>query len=262
MDRTEFMKELEYLLQDIPEEEKAEAIAYYQDYLEEAGDEHEAEAIREFGSPERIAAMIRAELNGNLEESGAFTDTGYQDERFKDPGYQVVEHRWLPEVKEVKEDKKEEEWQTKEQGNSFGRRGMFRKKEGSEGRWRRALRVVVLLALLAIAVPILGIMSKGAIGAAAGIFGVLVGLVLLVGILTVASGVLSVVLLVVGGITLFVEPWGGMVLAGCGILSLGMALLGTALSILIYGRMLPFCIRSVVDWIGGLLHRRGRRTQS
>lgn len=55
MNRTEFMKELEYLLQDISEEEKADAIAYYQDYLEEAGDEHEAEAIREFGSPERIA---------------------------------------------------------------------------------------------------------------------------------------------------------------------------------------------------------------
>ena len=32
-----FIKELEYLLQDIPDEDKADAIAYYQDYLEEAG---------------------------------------------------------------------------------------------------------------------------------------------------------------------------------------------------------------------------------
>ena len=37
MRRAEFMKELEYLLQDIPDEEKEEALAYYRDYLEEAG---------------------------------------------------------------------------------------------------------------------------------------------------------------------------------------------------------------------------------
>ena len=41
MRRAEFMKELEYLLQDIPDEEKEEALAYYRDYLEEAGDENE-----------------------------------------------------------------------------------------------------------------------------------------------------------------------------------------------------------------------------
>ena len=40
MNREEFMKELEYLLSDIPDEDKAEAIGYYRDYLEEAGDEN------------------------------------------------------------------------------------------------------------------------------------------------------------------------------------------------------------------------------
>ena len=67
MRRAEFMKELEYLLQDIPDEEKEEALAYYRDYLEEAGDENEEQVIREFGSPERVAAIIRSDLDGNLE---------------------------------------------------------------------------------------------------------------------------------------------------------------------------------------------------
>ena len=44
MKKDAFMKELEYLLQDIPDEEKADAIAYYRDYLEEAGPEEEEEA--------------------------------------------------------------------------------------------------------------------------------------------------------------------------------------------------------------------------
>ena len=39
MTRKEFMRQLEYLLQDIPDEEREEAVAYYRDYLEEAGDE-------------------------------------------------------------------------------------------------------------------------------------------------------------------------------------------------------------------------------
>ena len=81
MNRREFIRELEYLLQDIPEEEKADAIAYYRDYLEDAGEEQEEDVIREFGSPERVAAIIRADLRGDLDSGGEFTESGYQDER-------------------------------------------------------------------------------------------------------------------------------------------------------------------------------------
>ena len=65
MSKEEFMKELEYLLSDIPEEEKRDGLEYYRDYLEEAGDSAE-QAIEEFGSPERIAAIIRTDLQGNM----------------------------------------------------------------------------------------------------------------------------------------------------------------------------------------------------
>ena len=75
MNRNEFMERLEYLLSDIPQEEKADAIAYYRDYLEEAGDDA-GKTIQDFGSPERIAAMIRSELAGNLEDGGEFTERG------------------------------------------------------------------------------------------------------------------------------------------------------------------------------------------
>ena len=98
MNREEFMKELEYLLSDIPDEDKAEAIGYYRDYLEEAGDENEEAAIKEFGSPERIAAIIRSDLSGHLEDGGEFTEKGYQDERFRDPNYQVAKRYDLPDA--------------------------------------------------------------------------------------------------------------------------------------------------------------------
>lgn len=97
MRRDEFIRELEYLLQDIPDEDKADAIAYYRDYLEEAGPEKEEEVIRDFGSPERVAAIIRSDLNGSLEDGGEFTEKGYEDERFREPNFQLVKRRDLPE---------------------------------------------------------------------------------------------------------------------------------------------------------------------
>ena len=57
-----FLERLEALLQDIPEEEKRDAIDYYRDYLEEAGPEKEEEVLAEFQSPEHIAEVIRTEL--------------------------------------------------------------------------------------------------------------------------------------------------------------------------------------------------------
>ena len=68
MNRVEFMKQLERLLGDIPENDRLDAIAYYNDYFYEAGVENEAQVIRELGSPGKVAAIIKADLNANQEE--------------------------------------------------------------------------------------------------------------------------------------------------------------------------------------------------
>ena len=64
MNRQEFMRRLEQLLEGIPEEEKREAIAYYTSYFEDAGEENEEKIIRELESPEKVAATIRADFPG------------------------------------------------------------------------------------------------------------------------------------------------------------------------------------------------------
>ena len=45
MNRQEFMKRLEELLQDISENEREEALQYYNDYFDDAGAENEAQII-------------------------------------------------------------------------------------------------------------------------------------------------------------------------------------------------------------------------
>ena len=78
MNRREFMDQLERLLGELPESERVEALRFYNNYFEEAGPENEAGVIQELGSPGRVAAVIRANLDGN-QDRGEFTEQGYRD---------------------------------------------------------------------------------------------------------------------------------------------------------------------------------------
>ncbi len=69
MSRKEFMERLEELLKDIPDNEREEALQYYNDYFDDAGMENEAEVIRDLGSPEQVAQKLKAGL-GELASVG------------------------------------------------------------------------------------------------------------------------------------------------------------------------------------------------
>ena len=58
MTRTEFLAALEQLLASLPEDERKDALAYYEDYLDAAGPNNEAQAIAELGTPEEVARKI------------------------------------------------------------------------------------------------------------------------------------------------------------------------------------------------------------
>lgn len=62
MSRWEFMRRLEELLADISPSEREEALQYYNDYINDAGRENEAEAIRSLGAPEQVAKSIKEGL--------------------------------------------------------------------------------------------------------------------------------------------------------------------------------------------------------
>lgn len=77
MDRAEFMSRLTNLLMDVPPMEREEAIQYYNDYFDDAGAENEAGVIASLGTPEELAASIKAGLSdgGN---AGEFTEAGFK----------------------------------------------------------------------------------------------------------------------------------------------------------------------------------------
>ena len=82
MSRMEFMRQLERLLKDVSEEERKEALSYYQSYFEDAGEENEARILKELESPEKVAATIKTDL-GMETEAGVFTEHGFEDSRFE-----------------------------------------------------------------------------------------------------------------------------------------------------------------------------------
>lgn len=60
MNKEKFMLDLEKKLKKIPKEEKENALDYYQEYFDEAGEENEEKILKELGSPSKIASEIIA----------------------------------------------------------------------------------------------------------------------------------------------------------------------------------------------------------
>ena len=61
MNRAEYMAALRRALSVLPEEERANALRYYEEYFDDAGPENEAKAAQELGDPEKVAAQILAD---------------------------------------------------------------------------------------------------------------------------------------------------------------------------------------------------------
>jgi len=59
------MKELRRNLEALPFEEREAAISYYEEYFDEAGPDRETETIESLGSPEAIAAELKADYAVN-----------------------------------------------------------------------------------------------------------------------------------------------------------------------------------------------------
>ena len=85
MNRQEFLRQLESLLYAIPANERADALAYYNDYFDEAGIENEQSVIQELGSPQKVAQSIIEDFRSSGYEqtyentTGQYSQNTYQN---------------------------------------------------------------------------------------------------------------------------------------------------------------------------------------
>lgn len=75
MNRIGFLRKLEELLRDIPDNDRRDAMEYYRNYFDDAGPENEEKIIEELGSPWKVAESIKKDLYGDA----------YQPEDFVKP---------------------------------------------------------------------------------------------------------------------------------------------------------------------------------
>lgn len=265
MNKEKFLKELEHLLMDLSEEEREEALSYYQDYFDEAGPEHEVGLLRKLGSPEKVAAELKCALAGDT-EGGEFSERGYRDDRF-------IENEKMPDhyteivVGEVVDDdagkkqyhsdassargKKQYDWHKyhtwEEFRDAFAEkhaRGYEENRDNSYGRdmgeydrsvTRRSERrnkLLLLILFLVFGVPLAGSLISagfsvvfGLAGALFGVFGGLIGLIV--------GGIATTFALFVGGIGLIIAGLCNLATPALGIMVIGFGFLMMAVSLLL-----------------------------
>lgn len=222
MSRKAFMARLDELLADITEAEKDEALSYYEEYFEDAGPENEEEVIQSLGSPEKVAATIKAGLSDNATEDGEFSETGYTNSYY-----------------DTKDEVATRNLSSEERG--------FGKRKGLAGIGTGGWIIILILCLFAL--PILGPLLLGVAGT---IFGVLVAIVAVIFAVFVTGVALvaAAIAMVVGGfVTLFATPIVGVALIGAALLIAGIGILAAILGIWVVTKVVPPLVRGLVNLI-------------
>lgn len=89
MTKYEFLERLDLLLTDLPQEERMDAIWYYEDYFADAGPENEELVLRELGSPESVAEKIRS----GWKQTGVNSQEQYRREAYREEAYDEQQDR-------------------------------------------------------------------------------------------------------------------------------------------------------------------------
>lgn len=240
MNKDEFLNQLEYLLQDISEDEKREALDYYRDYLEDAGPENEQKVLEGFGSPEQVASLIRVDLMGGMEQSGEFTDRGFTDERFNKTELPArAAHR------ERTQDSAPEYERT-----DTGDRA-HRKKQSGLDNW---VKVCIILALLIVISPAIMVAGAALFAGVIGAAGVILGLFAALAVSTFCGFLVGVIFLLIGLAFLMVNPLLGIGFWGLAFICLGGGCLLFICAYLFYGKFLPWCVVGLVNLVRGWFH--------
>lgn len=214
MNRAEFMKQLESLLQDISAQERREAMQYYNDYFDDAGMEDEGHIIAELGSPAKVAATIKEGLRGAAGESGEYRETGYTDTRF-------------------------EEWDIPAKKEYY---------RNSENMAHNKISKIILIILIAvIGIPIVLPLTGALLGAAGALlFSFFVLLICLV-ILAVSVALAGLVAIIAGIIQMFHYFALGLALVGAGLILFVLGSIGTVFAGRVCGIIIPTVFKSAVE---------------
>ena len=262
MRKEEFISKVEYLLSDISNEEKYDAINYYRDYIEEAGPDKEDEVLAEFGSPERIAAIIRADLMGDLNDGGEFTENGFSDSRFDEPVNSIVaasvplkEESFNKETFSGDDSKNNQNTNNTSNTNNAKSESGFKNvnksgkanKDSKDSKNNKGWKIALIVVLLVLLSPVLFGTGTFLLATLGSFVGIIVFILFAIALVTAGLIIGGVVLLFTAFGFLFVNGAIAAILFGVAAMAIGLGLLALVLSVLFYGKFIPFLYRKIKD---------------
>lgn len=243
MNRIEFLSELEQRLSGIPEDERQSAIQYYADYLADAGEENEAEAIRELGSPEKVAESIKADYYGTEFDESRFDHKDYM-EKYGQRSSQGTGSG------NTSGGRPGADGYGYGQENGYGT-GQENGQENGQGNgpaqknapWtNRGLKIFLVILIAIVIWPVTLGVAGIVLGVAAVIFFFFAGLVIAAIAVMISGGVVAVT-----GLALLVIPPASMIVTGIGILLFVLGLIATVGTVKLCMIVYPAMIRGFVN---------------
>lgn len=277
MTRMDFLKQLEYLLQDIDERDREDALEYYRDYMDEAGISEFASVDGLLDSPEKIAISIRASLSGDSEEQSEFSEQGVKDARwepqkhmpdvYKKDGWSEAESR-----SEGKYRNSEGGWQETPGGyqESHGEERRYNDHRRSEWddsdressdrvsrRGNNLGKILLIVVLCIVGLPLIAGVGSGALGILAGIFCAFIAVIVGVGGCAIGFSVGGVVLFVMSIVHMITSVPEGIMMMGFAFIMLAIGIICVILTVLICSRLIPWIVRGIVKLFQKIFRRGG-----
>ncbi len=233
MSKNEFLDRLFQLLSDLSPEERDEAIAYYREYIEDAGFGNEGKILEELGTPEGVAAEIKSGMANKDNQ-----DINYSSNTVKDSP---------------------EPYPFSGQGSGQNKHTYYYNQENpnavvSKKGLNKPVIILIIIALV--------FLSPLWIGLAGTLIGVLFALLAAIfGIIVVCAAIGIVcffagIVLIIGGFTsLIALPILGFALIGAGLIVTAIAILLLLLTGCICFDVIPWAVRTISNLIHGFKNR-------
>lgn len=243
MNREQFIAQLARLLQDLPPAERQEAIRYYQEYFDDAGEENEDAVIRELGSPGKVAASIKANLQYGGSTFGAngtdMENTGTESQTKDADGWQNADTQG--------QNGQQGTWQNKSTQSPYAMQA--RKPKRGVGGW------ALLIIILVFASPMLLGVGGGALGIFIGILATVFAL--WISFFAVAIGMIGggIAVLIKGILHAISSPAAGLVSMGGGLICIALGILCAVFFLWFTFQLCPRVLRTTLNFISRIVHK-------
>ena len=239
MNRVEFMETLSRLLQDIPEEDRIDALKYYNDYFDDAGSENEQNVIEELESPEKVAMKIKADREDTEDGKEGGTEKTTEEAIGKVTGENVDTYGEEKDNK-IYQDNGTYDYESQE-------------KKPWTNKW---LKLAMIIAIVVIGFPIVIPLGAGILALIAGIVIAVFCLFAAIVIGFAAVVMVGVVLFAAGIGSLFANPGVGLAVLGAGLMVIAIGVIGTVVGVRLCIIVFPGIVRGIVYILRKPFHRK------